>query len=133
MNMYDQVAIKILSDYHIPGIHDQTAECLLYKSSHLLIHTLAPNPFLPPVVFFWSSSKFDPVSRFPKMSSGTYTWCSLCIWMGMPCPSFHTEIDPSSASTVTCACHITARSARKRQFWATSVTPFGAPTLILVQ
>ena len=61
----------------------------------------APNPFLPPVVFFWLSSKLDPVSKLPKMSSGTYMWCSLCIWMGIPLPSFHTEIEPFSASMVT--------------------------------
>ena len=34
------------------------------------------------------------------MSSGTYTPCSACSTTGTPCPSFHTETEPSAESIV---------------------------------
>ena len=45
-----------------------------------------------------------PVSKWPKISSGTYTLCSWCFATGMPFPLFHTEIMLVSVSISTYFC-----------------------------
>ena len=54
--------------YRLPDPDDAVSTV---NSVEKMFASFAPYPLRPPVVFFSLSSKFDPVSRWPKISSGT--------------------------------------------------------------